>query len=444
MKRSNYMKLMLVAGATATALAGCGGSNTPASGSDSTSEGSSTSSSELTSGPIEIWYSTNEQEIEWGEKVVEAWNAEHPDEQVTAQTIPAGSSSEDVISASIAAGNTPCLVYNTAPSAVPDFQKAGGLVNLSTTFEDGNEFIQARSGSAAEGFKSADGDYYQLPWKTNPFMLYYNKDAFTKAGLDAENPKLETYADFLAAAKAIKDSGAADYAIYPPSTSDYTNVNFDFYPFFLANSGGTQFISDGKAAFTDEAGMQTLEFWQQIYADGYSSAEAYSGDMWAGPFADGIAAMGVAGPWGKAQFDGKVNFGVTTIPTEDGKAADATYTFADSKNIGMYTSCENLQTAWDFLKYSVNDENDLSLLEITGQFPNRSNVTELAASFLDENPFYTPFAEAVPLAVDVPEVEGLAEKMQIFRDAWSSVIQSGSGDISTTFNEAAEKIDALG
>jgi multiple sugar transport system substrate-binding protein len=36
-------------------------------------------------GPITIWLSNNEQEVAWGEALVEQWNAEHPDEQVTAQ-----------------------------------------------------------------------------------------------------------------------------------------------------------------------------------------------------------------------------------------------------------------------------------------------------------------------------------------------------------------------
>jgi multiple sugar transport system substrate-binding protein len=46
---------------------------------------------------------------------------------VTAQEIPAGETSEEVIGASITAGNTPCLIFNTAPAAVPQFQKQGGL-----------------------------------------------------------------------------------------------------------------------------------------------------------------------------------------------------------------------------------------------------------------------------------------------------------------------------
>ncbi len=61
--------------------------------------------------------------------MVEAWNAEHPDEEITAQEIPAGRTSEEVIGAAITAGNAPCLIFNTAPAAVPQFQRQGGLVD---------------------------------------------------------------------------------------------------------------------------------------------------------------------------------------------------------------------------------------------------------------------------------------------------------------------------
>ena len=76
-------------------------------------------------GPITIWLSNNAFEVEWGTAMVEAWNAEHPDEEITAQEIPAGRTSEEVIGAAITAGNAPCLVFNTAPAAVPTVPAPG-------------------------------------------------------------------------------------------------------------------------------------------------------------------------------------------------------------------------------------------------------------------------------------------------------------------------------
>ncbi len=96
-------------------------------------------------GPIKVWLSNNPEEIAWGKAMVEAWNAAHPDEKVTAQEIPAGKTSEEVIGASITAGNAPCLVFNTCPAAVPQFQKQGGLVPLDD-FSKGTAYIESRSG----------------------------------------------------------------------------------------------------------------------------------------------------------------------------------------------------------------------------------------------------------------------------------------------------------
>lgn len=40
-------------------------------------------------GPITVWLSNNAQEVQWGERMVAAWNKRHPDQRVTAQQIPA-------------------------------------------------------------------------------------------------------------------------------------------------------------------------------------------------------------------------------------------------------------------------------------------------------------------------------------------------------------------
>ena len=96
------------------------------------SDAASSSDAAAAKGPITIWYSNNAQEVTWGKQVVDSWNKANPDQQVTAQEIPAGKSSEEVIGAAITAGTEPCLIYNTSPAAVPGFQKQGGLVDLTT------------------------------------------------------------------------------------------------------------------------------------------------------------------------------------------------------------------------------------------------------------------------------------------------------------------------
>src|SRR3954465_986412 len=145
--------------------------------------GSGSGDAQSSTGPIKIWLSNNTEELAWGKAMVASWNAAHPKEKVTAQEIPAGKSSEEVIGAAITAGNAPCLVFNTAPAAVPQFQRQGGLIALDS-FKDGASYLKARSGSTLDQYVSSDGKHYQIPWKSNPVMIFYNKDLLKKAGID--------------------------------------------------------------------------------------------------------------------------------------------------------------------------------------------------------------------------------------------------------------------
>ncbi len=402
--------------------------------------GGDTGSSEAQSstGPIKVWLSNNPEEIAWGEAMVKEWNAEHPDQEITAQEIPAGKTSEEVIGAAITAGNAPCLVFNTSPAAVPQFQKQGGLVALDS-FEGATDHIEERSGDSAEQFTSPDGKFYQIPWKQNPVMIFYNKDLFEKAGIDAENPPLKTYDEFLATSKKLVSSGVVDAAIWPAPSSEFFQSWFDFYPLYAAQSGGKQIIEDGKSTFNDEAGLEVWNFWSQMYADGSSLKEKYNGDA----FADGKSAMSVVGPWAIAAYGDNVNWGVVPVPTKDGLEPEEVYSFSDAKNIGLYSACENQQTAWDVLEFATGEEQDGQLLELTGQMPIRQDLATTYSAYFDEHPEYTLFADQAARTVDVPSVPNSVEIWQQIRDEYSAAVIFGKTSIEEALAKAAAEADEL-
>lgn len=389
-------------------------------------------------GPIKIWYSNNPEEVAWGKDVVKEWNADHPDEKVTGQEIPAGETSEAVIQAAISAGNTPCLIYNTAPAAVPQFQKQGGLVNLSD-FEDGERYIEERSGDPATQYKSPEGGYYQMPWKANPVMIFYNKKVFKKAGIDTENPPLATYDEFLQTAQTLVDKGGVDAAIWPSPTSEFFQSWFDYYPLFIAETGGTPLVQDGKAQFTSEAGLGVADFWSQIYEQGLAKKEAYNGDA----FGEGKSAMSIVGPWAIAVYGESIDWGVAPVPTAAGTMPEETFTFSDEKSVGMYSACKNRGTAWEFLKFSTTEANDGALLEATGQMPMRPDLTETFADYFKKNPDYVPFAEQANRIQEVPVVENSIEMWQEFRDTYSQSVIFGKKAPDQAFPEAAQEIESL-
>lgn len=389
-------------------------------------------------GDITIWYSNNEAEIAWAEQMVESWNAENPDEQITAQEIPAGSSSEEVISAAITAGNAPCLIFNTSPAAVPEFQRQGGLVDL-TDFEDGEDYITERSGELAEQYRSEDGGFYQMPWKSNPVMIFYNKALFAEAGLDPENPSLSTYDEFLETARTLSEAGVAEYAINPAPTSEFFQSWFDFYPLYAAETGGTQLVEDGAATFDSPEGEAVADFWRTLYAEGLAGQEQYQGDA----FADGYAAMAIVGPWAISVYGDTVDWGSVPVPTSGGTAPEETWTFSDAKNVGLFTACENKGTAWDVLKFATSEEQDGLWLEATGQMPLRQDLTGTYPDYFAANPAYEQFGDQASRTVEVPNVPNSVEIWQAFRDGYSEAVIFGEGEIPAFLSDTATEVDGL-
>ena len=389
-------------------------------------------------GPIKVWLSNNPAEVEWGKQMVDAWNAEHPDEQVTAQEIPAGETSEEVIGAAITAGNTPCLVFNTSPAAVPQFQKQGGLVALDS-FEGGADHVEERTGDLAGQYQSPDGQYYQIPWKSNPVMIFYNKDVFKKAGLDPENPPLGTHEEFLETSRTLVDSGAAEAAIWPAPSSEFFQSWFDFYPLYAAETGGQQLIEDGAPTFDSEAGVAVAETWRTMYDEGLAQREAYNGDA----FADQKSAMAIVGPWAISVYGESVDWGAVPVPTSSGTPAEETYTFSDAKNIGLYSACANQATAYDLLEFATSEEQDGQLLEMTGQMPLRQDLVGTYPDYFEENPAYEVFADQASRTVEVPNVPNSIEIWQTFRDQYSESVIFGKADVGDALSTAAEEISAL-
>jgi multiple sugar transport system substrate-binding protein len=418
---------LVVAVATlALAVAACGG------GSVDTKE------AVAAKGPITIWYSNNKEEVAWGKAVVEQWNAANPSEKVTAQEIPAGKTSEEVIGASITAGNAPCLIFNTSPAAVPQFQKQGGLVALDS-LPGGAAYVEERSGDLAAQYKSEDGQYYQLPWKSNPVMIFYNRKLLEKAGIDSKNPPLATYDEFLATARKIVSSKAAQAAIWPSPESQFFQSWFDFYPLFIAESGGKATMEDGKAQFDSPEGQAVAGFWQKMYAERLAPNEKFNGDA----FGEQKAAMAIVGPWAIAVYGKDVEFGVVPVPTSAGKPAGEIKTFSDEKSTAMYSACKNRGTAWEFLKFATSKEQDGALLEATGQMPMRPDLVAAFPDYFAAHADYKRFAEQAARTVEVPNVSNSIAIWQTLRDAYTRSVIFGKEDPKAALEGAAKKADGL-
>jgi multiple sugar transport system substrate-binding protein len=230
-----------------------------------------------------------------------------------------------------------------------------------------------------------------------------------------------------------------DAAIWPSPDAQFFQPWFDFYPLFIAQSGGKQLVENGEPQFNSPEGLAVANFWKSLYDENLAPREAASGDA----FGDEQSAMAIVGPWAIAVYGEDIEWGAVSVPTQDGKDPSEIYTFSDEKSIGMYTSCENRGTAWEFLKFSTSEENDGALLDGTGQMPMRADVVASYPEYFEANAEYELFAEQASRTVEVPIVPNSVEMWQTFREAYSESVIFGEQPVEEAFNAAAEEIRSL-
>ena len=176
-----------------------------------------------------------------------------------------------------------------------------------------------------------------------------------------------------------------------------------------------------------------------MYDQKLAPNEAYQGDS----FGDQKAAMAIVGPWAIAVYGKKVDWGVVPVPTKDGKDPKDIHTFSDEKSIGMYSSCKNRGTAWDFLKFATSKDSDGQLLQLTGQMPMRTDIVGTYPDYFQKHPEYQVFADQASRTVEVPIVPNSIEVWQTFRTAYSESVIFGKKPVDQAFKEAADKIKSL-
>lgn len=364
--------------------------------------------------PVELtyWPAPNPHETQLADSLVRLWNRTHPQVQVRMQAIPVSQSSEEVLLAAIAGNTTPDVCSNIWPGALHDYTQAGGLIAFDE-FPDFDSVASARTPQdLLETFRSPDGHFHQLPWKTNPVMMFYNRRLLQQAGVDSV-PR--TYSEYLQAGEKVSRDTSGDGRIdIWMGERDIRPIWWqrlmDFYPFYIAASGGRTLFENGEVAFMNKAAESVLSFFQECYSRRYFPMTFFQGGD---PFVLEMKATHFSGPWHVAQikkFAPHLDFGVSHLPVPDDHEGPV-YTSGDFKNISVFSSTKHPTEAWEFVKFLVRPEHDLLLLEICNQIPIRGDLltNPLFADYFRRNPTMVSFADQAVFTRGVDTVPDLKE-----------------------------------
>jgi sn-glycerol 3-phosphate transport system substrate-binding protein len=272
MRRS--IRFTTVAGALAIAIAiavaGCGGGSSTSKG-----QGSATSTAKPSlpacplaalrdaKKPVDITYwhaltRANEDEVK---KLTAKFNAQQHDVHVTLSASASYTDNFTRFKAGLSTGALPDLMQGEDASlqAMIDSQAILPVASC----------LQADNATTADliprvvAYYSVNGVLYPMPFNDSNPVLYYNKTAFRRAGLDPDKPPL-TFAEVQADARKIVQSGAAQFGIA---------LKTDSWPVehWLAKAGDTFVNNDNgrkaratKVTFDDATGVSIFSWFDDM------------------------------------------------------------------------------------------------------------------------------------------------------------------------------------
>jgi multiple sugar transport system substrate-binding protein len=395
-----------------------------------------------------FWCSNNPREINFCTRFTTNWNQSAAINKIHLQPIPEGQSSEEVILAAVVGKTTPDIYANMWQGNVEMFARAGVLIPLDT-LKGFLQFIHMRCDSAVIAeITSQDGHIYQVPWKVNPFMTIYNKDLFSKNGIQSL-PK--TYSAYLEDAAVFKQNSRQGGSVQ--KWFGYTEVKeiwyqrlFNFYPLYLAASGGAPLVIGNKAAFNNKYAIEVFAFLQSLYKNEYFSRENLSASD--DPFVAEVIATKWTGPWEISYLnsipDRNFKFGYFEPQVPDDHLGPV-YTYADPKNIVLFNTCKNPQAAWEFVSTMIDKKGDLQLLAETGQFPRRKNLESdsFYGNFFRINPVMIPFARQLPFVKGVDNCEVIVEVLDIISQEYEACVVYGRKTPARAVQDAETAVNAL-
>jgi multiple sugar transport system substrate-binding protein len=328
---------------------------------------------------LTYWPAANPVETRVAMRLAAQWNAENPGVQIRVQPLPAGRSSEEVLLAAIVAKATPDVSSNVSSALLARLVRANGVVRLDTRVATAARLRERTNPAMLSSLRLPDSGIYAFPWKTNPEMLMYNIDLLTAARIAPPRTHSELLQAFRALTRDTNGDGRNDrWAFWATLKTTWHERFYDFYPLYLASSGGRTLVTDGKVVFENESAVAALDVLRRGFAEGTLPRSNFA--LGRDPFIDGTVAMKIIGPWflkelNELKVQG-LRYDVTPVPAADGASADDHYAFADLRNIAIFSTTRHPDEAARFVAYLTSPAADRLLIEEASQLPYRRSLAK--------------------------------------------------------------------
>ncbi|MFJ8905939.1 ABC transporter substrate-binding protein [Streptomyces sp. NPDC102351] len=298
-------------------------------------------------------------EVKAVQDVVDRFEKAHPGIKVKV----VGNINDDKLNQALRAGgsNSPDVVSSFTTSNVGKFCSSGAFADLEPFVEKSKLDLDKIIPKPMLDYTQFEGTRCALPLLGDAYGLYYNKDAFAKAGITGP-PR--TWSEFAQVAKKLTKAKGDGYEQlgFMPNYHGYETV-VDHY---MSQWDHAYFDADGRSAVAEDPAFAEMFTYQKKLVDdlgGFAKLEKYRntfGDEWGAehPFHTGQVAMQLDGEWrlGMAR-DAGVDFeiGTAPMPVADDEADEYGKGFLSGTIMGIAPQSEKQNAAWELVRFMTTD-----------------------------------------------------------------------------------------
>ncbi len=290
-------------------------------------------------------------------------------------------------------------------------------------------------------FTGKDGGVYAVPISIQGFVVYYNKDLYAKAGLDADKPP-KTWAELETMAAALKKAGITPFAL-----GNKEGFGADFFLSATAANGWTAdqvaAWNKGELKWSSPEVKQIVQKWVDTAKDGWYAQGANSTAMFMdeyesferGENANVIGLISDVAHWKEfGGFLGDDKVGAFIMPPISGGDGSLKMPFAGGIGYAVTKFSPNQDLAIAFAKSFADQPHMQLFFESAGAIPSNKNV--------DTSKVTSPSAKAILgwLAANAPVAHNALPTA--VEEEWhrqSQLLLTGE----TSVDKAVERLDAV-
>lgn len=349
--------------AASLALAGCSANSTPSSSPSAAANGVD-DGTQLTA-----W--TRSGTKTQSQALVNAYNASHKN-HVTLTIIPDDNYQAKVGSAA-GSGSLPDL-FSSDIVYLPNYTSKGLFADLTARIKAVPYASSLNKAQINAG--TYKGKKFVMPSVVDASVIFYNKDLYTKAGLDPEKPPT-TLAEWATQAKAISALGL------PGVSGTYFGgtcagcMAFTLWPSIWASGGTVMNAAGPSATFDSTEAKGVFAAYRGFVASAGAGTKGETGATWTAPFADGK--VGLMPMPGSILGTMPKSTGVSGIPGVNGGESS----FVGGDGIGIAASSKHQDAAWNYLAWTETKAAQVEVIAKSGGLVTRSDFANNSYSSAD-------------------------------------------------------------